>query len=77
MVFEDNKEKIQYLVDNYLINKAGEFYKMRTIVANCSVVLEGGRCIAELEKKVKEVVALKKADQSVDVFNNAKKAHAE
>ncbi len=41
------------------------------------MVLEGGRRIAELEKQVKEAVALKKADQSVDVFNNAKRAHAE
>lgn len=81
VVFKDNEEKIQiqYFVDNRLINKAGGLYKMGTIVANCSVVLGvgGGRCIAELEKQAKEVVALKKADQSVDVFNNAKKAHAE
>ncbi len=41
------------------------------------MVLEGGICIAELEKQAKEAVTLKKADQSVDVFNNAKKAHAE
>jgi hypothetical protein len=26
-VFEDNEEKIQYLVENHLINKAGGFYK--------------------------------------------------
>ena len=50
---------------------------MGMIIANCSVVLEGGRCVAELEKQAKEVVALKKADQSVDEFNNAKKAHVE
>ncbi len=40
------------------------------------MVFEGGRRIAELEKQAKEAVALKKADHSVDVFNNAKKAHA-
>ena len=39
--------------------------------------MEGGRHIAELEKQAKEAVALKKADQSVDVSNNAKKAHVE
>jgi hypothetical protein len=37
-VFEDNEEKIQYLVENRLINKARGLYKMGTIVANCSVV---------------------------------------
>jgi hypothetical protein len=42
-VFEDNEEKINYLVENRLINKAGGLYKTGTIVANCSVVLEGGK----------------------------------
>ncbi len=40
-VFEDNEEKIQYLVDNCLINKAEGLYKTGTIIANCMVVLEG------------------------------------
>ncbi len=62
-VFHDNEEKIQYLVENRLINKAGGLYKTGTIVANCSVVLEGGRRMAELEKQAKEAVALKNADQ--------------
>ncbi len=61
-VFEDNKEKIQYLVDNHLINKGGGLYKTGTIVTNCSVVLEGGRHIAELEKQGKVAMASKKAD---------------
>jgi hypothetical protein len=60
---------------NCLINKAGGLYKMGTIVANCSVVLEGGRQVAELERKVKEAVALKKADRLVDLRNNAKNFH--
>jgi hypothetical protein len=42
-VFEDNKEKINQLVENRLINKVGGPYKTGMIVANCSVVLEGGR----------------------------------
>ncbi len=41
VVFEDNKEKIQYLVENRLINKAGGLYKTGKIVENCSVVLKG------------------------------------
>ena len=72
--FENNEEKIKYLVENRLINKAGGLYKTGTIVANCSVVLEGGR-VAELEKKAKAAVATKKADQMVDLGNNAKTAH--
>ncbi len=31
--------------------------------------------VAELERKAKEVVALKKADQLVDLSNNAKNAN--
>jgi len=73
--FENNEEKIDYLVENRLINKAGGLYKTGTIVANCSVVLEGGRRVAELEKKAKAAVATKKADQMVDLGNNAKTAH--
>ena len=55
-VFENNEEKIKYLVEKCLINKAGGLYKTGTIVANCSVVLEGGRRVAELEKKAKAAV---------------------
>jgi hypothetical protein len=58
-----------------LINKVGGLYKTGTIVANCSVVLEGGRQVAELERKTKEAVALKDVDQLVDLSNNAKNAH--
>ncbi len=78
VVFEDNEEeKINYLVENRLINKAGGgAYKTGTIFANCSVVLEGGRRVAELEKKAKKAaVATKKANQMVDLSNNAKTAH--
>jgi hypothetical protein len=75
--FEDNEAKIQYLVENRLINKAGGLYKTGTIVANCHVVNEGNRRVAELEKKAKEVKLMKKADQSVDLLNKAKRAHAE
>jgi hypothetical protein len=46
--FEDNEAKIQYLVENCLINKAGGLYKTGTIVANCHVVNEGNRRVAEL-----------------------------
>ena len=74
-VFENNEEKIKYLVENRLINKAGGLYKTGTIVANCSVVLEGGRRVAEVEKMAKAAVATKKADQMVDLGNNAKTAH--
>ena len=39
------------------------------------MVLEGGRRVPELEKKAKVAVATKKADQMVDLGNNAKTAH--
>jgi len=41
------------------------------------VVLEGGKRVAELERKAKEAAALKKADQSVDLSNNAINSHGD
>ncbi len=75
--FEDKEAKIQYLVENCLIDKAGGLYKTGTIVANCHAVNKGIRRVAELEKKAKEAKLMKKADQLVDLLNKAKRAHAE
>jgi hypothetical protein len=36
-----------------LLNKAGGLYKTGLIVANCRVVVEGGKRMSELEKKAK------------------------
>ncbi len=46
-------------------------------MANCHVVNEGNSRVVELEKKAKEVKLMKKADQSVNLLNKAKMAHAE
>ena len=41
-VFHDEEARIQHIVDNKLLNKAGGLYKTGLIVANCRVVVEVG-----------------------------------
>jgi hypothetical protein len=57
--------------------KAGGLYKTGLIVANCRVVLEAGKRMAELEKKAKEKVELKKNLESNKRGCEARKAHAD
>ena len=37
-VFDDNEARIQYLIDNCCMNKAGGHFKTGSIVENCHVV---------------------------------------
>jgi hypothetical protein len=76
-VFRDEEAQIQHIVDNKLLNKAGGLYKTGLIVANCRVVLEAGKRMAELEKKAKEKVELKKNLESNKRGCEARKAHAD
>jgi len=46
-VFRDEETRIQHIVDNKLLNKAGGLYKTGLIVANCRVVVEAGKRMAE------------------------------
>ena len=52
-VFRNEEVRIQHIVDNKLLNKARGLYKTGLIVANCRVVVEAGKRMAELEKKAK------------------------
>jgi hypothetical protein len=63
-VFCDDEAQIQHIVDNKLLNKAGGLYKTGLIVANCRVVAEAGKRLAELEKKAKAKVERKKDTES-------------
>jgi hypothetical protein len=76
-VFRDEEAQIQHIVDNKLLNKAGGLYKTGPIVANCRVVVEAGKRMAELEKKAKEKVELKKNLKSNKRGCEARKAHAD
>jgi hypothetical protein len=64
-VFHNDEAQIQHIVDNKLLNKAGGLYKTGLIVANCRVVMEVGKRLAELEKKAKA-----KAEQKKDTKLN-------
>ncbi len=59
-VFHNNEAQIQHIVDNKFLNKAGGLYKTELIVANCRVVVEAGKRLAELEKKAKAKVEREK-----------------
>jgi len=47
-----------------VLNKAGGLYKTGLIVANCRVVVEAGKRMAELEKKAKAKTEQKKNTES-------------
>ena len=74
-VFVDDEEKIKHIVENRLINKAGGLYKTGLIVANCRVVVEAAKRIAELDKRARLVVELKKGTDAVKLSYEARKAH--
>ena len=76
-VFRDNEAQIQQIVDNKLLNKAGGLYKTGLIVANCRVVLEAGKRLAELEKKAKAKVERKKDNELNKRSYEACEAHAD
>ncbi len=59
----DDEAQIQHIVDNKLLNKAGGLYKTSLIVANCRVVVEAEKRLAELEKKAKAMVERKRGRQ--------------
>jgi hypothetical protein len=75
-VFRDEEARIQHIVDNKLLNKAGGLYKTGLIVANCRVVVEAGKRMAELEKKAKAKTEQKKNTESYKRSCDARKAHA-
>ncbi len=75
---EEGKEaKIQHIIDNRLINKAGGLYKNGLIIANAQVVLEAAKRIAVLDAKAKENTELKKKNDVVKRDGKAQKAHRE
>jgi hypothetical protein len=76
-VFCDEEAQIQHIIDNKLLNKAGGFYKTGLIVANCRVVVEAGKRMAELDKNAKEEVEQKKQLQSNTRSCEAHKAHVD
>ena len=76
-VFCNDEAQIQHIVDNKLLNKAGGLYKTGLIVANCRVVVEAGKRLAELEKKAKAKVERKKDTESNKRSYEACKAHAD
>ena len=74
---EGNEAKIQHIIDNRLINKAGGLYKNGLIIANAQVVLEAAKRIAVLDAKAKENTELKKKNDVVKRDGKAQKAHRE
>jgi hypothetical protein len=58
-VFCNEEAQIQHIIDNKLLNKAGGLYKTGLIIANCRVVVEAGKRMAELKKNAKEKVKQK------------------
>ena len=57
---EEGKEaKIQHIIDNRLINKAGGLYKNGLIIANAQVVLDAAKRIAVLDAEAKANAELK------------------
>ena len=77
-VFENNKGKIQHLMENHCMNKAGGLFKTGLIMANCDVVNQcNNRRVAEMEKKKMEAAATKTVDKSVDTLNKAKAVYEE
>jgi hypothetical protein len=75
-VFCDEEARIQHIVDNKLLNKAGGLYKTGLIVENCRVVVEVGKRMAELKKKTKAKTEQKKNTESNKRGCDARKAHA-
>jgi hypothetical protein len=76
-VFHNDEAQIQHIVDKKLLNKAGGLYKTGLIVANCRVVVEAGKRLAELEKKAKAKVERKKDTELNKRSYEARKAHAD
>jgi hypothetical protein len=75
-VFHDEEARIQHIVDNKLLNKVGGLYKTGLIIANCRVVVEAGKRMAELEKKAKAKTEQKKNTELNKRSCDARKAHA-
>jgi hypothetical protein len=50
-IFINDKARINYIVENCLINKMGGLDKTGLIVANCRVVVEAAKWVAMLEKR--------------------------
>ena len=63
---EDEEALIQHIVDNKLINKAGGLFKCGIQIANCRVVMEANRRVAENDEaeKVKKVQKVQKKEES-------------
>ena len=52
-------------------------FKTGLIVANCLAVNECNRRVADMDARKSQAAATKKADQTVDTFNMAKKSYVE
>ena len=76
VVYEDNEARIQHMLNNRCMNKAGGLFKTGLIMANCLAVNECNRRVEHVDKKKLEAAASKKEDQSIDTFNIAKKCYA-
>ena len=76
-VFCDEEAQIQHIIDNKLLNKARGLYKTGLIVANCRVVVEAGKRMAELEMKVRTKDERKKHTELNKRSCEARKAHAD
>jgi len=63
---EDEEALIQHIVNNELINKAGELFKCGIQIANCRVVMETSRRVAENDEaeKVRKVQNVQKKEES-------------
>ena len=74
---EGKEAKIQHIIDNWLINKAGGLCKTGLIIANAQVVLEAAKRIAVLDAKAKANAELKKTHDLLKRDGEAQKAHRE
>jgi hypothetical protein len=64
-VYVNDEAKINHIIHNCLINKAGGLYQTGLIVANHRVVVEVAKWVATFEKRVKAVAVTKKATISM------------
>ncbi len=76
-VFCNEEAQIQHIINSKLLKKEGGSHKTGLIVANCRVVVEAGKRMAELEKYVKGKVEQKKHAKSNTRSCEVRKAHAD
>jgi hypothetical protein len=64
-VFINDKARINHIIDNHLINKAGGLYKTGLIVANCRIVVEAAKWVATLKRRAKAAAVIKKGTKAM------------